>query len=83
MSQIVRSPIQLGTIIRRARKKRRWTQSELADHSGLRQELVSKIETGHEGTKLSTIHAIFAALDLELVVEERNARRAADIEDIF
>jgi HTH-type transcriptional regulator/antitoxin HipB len=55
----------------------------LADHAGLRQELVSKIETGHEGTKLSTIHAIFAALSLDLVVEARNARQAADIEDIF
>ncbi len=83
MSQIVRSSAQLGNIIRRARRNRGWTQSELADHAGLRQELVSKIETGHEGTKLSTIHAIFAALSLDLVVEARNARQAADIEDIF
>lgn len=83
MSQIVRSSVQLGNIIRRARRNRGWTQSELADHAGLRQELVSKIETGHEGTKLSTIHAIFAALSLDLVVETRNARQAADIEDIF
>jgi HTH-type transcriptional regulator/antitoxin HipB len=44
---------------------------------------VSKIETGHSGTKLSTIHAIFAALSLDLVVEARNARHTADIEDIF
>lgn len=83
MSQIVRSSVQLGNIIRRTRRNRGWTQSELADHAGLRQELVSKIETGHEGTKLSTIHAIFAALSLDLVVEARNARQAADIEDIF
>lgn len=83
MSQIVRSSVQLGNIIRRARRNRGWTQSELADHAGLRQELVSKIETGHEGTKLSTIHAIFAALSLDLVVDARNARQAADIEDIF
>jgi HTH-type transcriptional regulator/antitoxin HipB len=83
MSQIVRSPVQLGNIIRRARRSRGWTQSQLADHAGLRQELVSKIETGHEGTKLSTIHAIFAALSLDLVVEARNARQATDIGDIF
>lgn len=83
MYQIVRSPVQLGTLIRRARRNRGWTQSELADLAGLRQELISRIEVGHEGTKLSSIHALFAALDLELVVEERNARQNSDIEDIF
>tara|TARA_B100000678_G_scaffold276618_1_gene269640 strand:+ start:372 stop:623 length:252 start_codon:yes stop_codon:yes gene_type:complete len=83
MQKIVRSPIQLGTLIRRARKDRGWSQSQLAGYSGLRQELVSKIETGHEGTKLSSIHALFAALDLELVVEARNARPTKDIGDVF
>ena len=83
MQQIVRSPIQLGTLIRRARKDRGWSQSQLAGYSGLRQELVSKIETGHEGTKLSSIHALFAALDLDLVIERRNARSTKDIGDIF
>lgn len=83
MSQIIRSSLQLGTLIRRARKRRGWTQSQLAGLTGLRQELVSKIETGHEGTKLSSIQAIFAALDLDLIVEARNAHQAADIEDIF
>jgi HTH-type transcriptional regulator/antitoxin HipB len=83
MHKIVRSPIQLGTIIRRERHQRSWTQSDLAALSGLRQELISKIETGHEGTKLSAIYAIFAALDLELVVEQRNTDQAKDIGDIF
>lgn len=83
MSQIVRSPLQFGNIIRCARRDRGWTQSQLADHAGLRQELVSKIETGHAGTKLSSIHALFAALSLDLVVEARNARHAVNIEDIF
>lgn len=83
MHQIVRSPLQLGTLIRRARRSRGWTQSDLASLAGLRQELVSKIETGHEGTKVSSIHALFAALDFDLVVEERNARHQEEIEDIF
>ena len=83
MHQIARSPQQLGAIIRRTRRKRGWTQSQLADLAGLRQELISKIETGHESTKLSTIHALFAALSLDLVVEERNTGRTLDIGDIF
>jgi HTH-type transcriptional regulator/antitoxin HipB len=59
------------------------TQTELAALSGLRQELISKIESGHEGTKLSSVYALFAALNLELVIEDRSGRPAKAIEDIF
>lgn len=83
MRQIIRSPLQLGALIRQARRNRGWTQSDLANLTGLRQELISRIETGHEGTKLSSIHELFAALGLDMTVEDRNTRRAADIEDIF
>ena len=83
MSHIIRSPLQLGTLIRRARRQHGWTQTELADRTGLRQELVSRIEIGHEGTKLSSIYALFAALDLELVVDARGGKADKDIEDIF
>ena len=83
MSHIARSPRQLGNIIQRARKQRGLTQTGLANLAGLRQELISKIEAGHEGAKLSSIYALFAALDLELVVETRCGRPAKEIEDIF
>ncbi|MEZ0497504.1 helix-turn-helix domain-containing protein [Sphingomonas sp. IW22] len=83
MFQIIRSPLQLGTAISNARKERGWTQRDLSALSGLRQELISRIETGHEGTKLSSIQSLFAVLDLDLIVEERNARNTQGIEDIF
>ena len=83
MHQIVRSPKQLGTLIRRERRQRSWTQSHLASMTGLRQEFISKIEAGQEGTKLATIYAIFAALELELVVEQRNPDQAPGVEDVF
>jgi HTH-type transcriptional regulator/antitoxin HipB len=83
MSHIARSPRQLGNIIQRARKQRGMTQTGLAALSGLRQELISKIESGHEGTKLSSVYALFAALNLELVVEDRAGRPVKSIEDIF
>ena len=81
MHQIVRSPKQLGTLIRRERRQRSW--SHLASMTGLRQEFISKIEAGQEGTKLATIYAIFAALELELVVEQRNPDQAPGVEDVF
>lgn len=83
MTQIARSPHQLGTIIQRQRHLRGLTQTQLAGLTGLRQELISKIEGGQEGTKLSTIYALFAALDLEFVVDTRSSRSRKDIEDIF
>jgi HTH-type transcriptional regulator / antitoxin HipB len=83
MSHIARSPKQLGATIQRTRKQRGLTQTELANLAGLRQEMISKIETGHEGTKLSSIYALFAALDLELVVDTRSGKPTKTIADIF
>jgi HTH-type transcriptional regulator/antitoxin HipB len=83
MPQIARSPKQLGNIIQRARKQRGLTQIELAQISGLRQEMISRIETGHEGTKLSSLYALFAALDLDLFADIRSCKASKEIEDIF
>jgi HTH-type transcriptional regulator/antitoxin HipB len=83
MAHIARSSKQLGAIIQRARKQKAMSQTELAGLAGLRQELVSKIETGQEGTRLSSIYALFAALDLEMVVDQRSGKSVPDIEDIF
>ena len=83
MAYAARSPKQMGSLIQRARRQRGLTQTELANLSGLRQELISKIESGHDGTKLSSLYTLFAALDLELLVDNRSRRPAAEIDDIF
>ncbi len=83
MAHIARSSKQLGAAIQRARKQKGMSQTELARLAGLRQELVSKIETGQEGTRLSSIYALFAALDLEMVIDQRSGKSVPDIEDIF
>jgi len=83
MSYLARSPKQLGSVVQRVRKQRGMSQTELARLAGLRQEMVSKIETGQEGTRLSSIYALFAALDLEMAIDRRSRSSAKDIEDIF
>ena len=83
MAHIARSPKQLGAAIQRVRKQKGMNQTELARLAGLRQELVSKIETGQEGTRLSSIYALFAALGLEMVIDQRSGKSVPDIEDIF
>lgn len=83
MQQIARSPRQLGALVQRIRRERGLSQTEAAKLVGLRQEMVSRIETGQPGVRLSAVYDLLGALDLELVVRERSGRSAADMEDIF
>lgn len=71
MAELARSPEQIGNTIRRARKKRGMSQSELGEKSGLRQETISLIENGNPAAKLETILAVLAVLDLELRIRAR------------
>ncbi len=83
MSDLARTPKQIGNIVQRARKKRDWNQTQLGEKAGLRQETISLIETGNPAAKLETILAVLAVLDLEFRVSQRSKGQAADIEDIF
>jgi len=74
MSELARSPEQLGNTIRRARKKRGMSQSELGERAGLRQETISLIENGNPAAKLETILAILSVLGLEFQISERSAK---------
>lgn len=80
---IARSPQQVGRLIQRARQSKGLNQTELAKVAGLRQEMISKVETGQGGVKLSTVCDILAALGLEMTIAERSRSSSADIEDIF
>lgn len=83
MTDLARTPNQIGNLIRRARRKRGLSQSQLGERAGLRQETISLIETGHPAAKLDTILAVLAALELEFRIVPRTKGTAADIEDIF
>ena len=83
MDAPARTPRQIGNLIRRARKQRGWSQSQLAERVGVRQGTISLIETGNPATKLDTLLAILAALELELQVGSRVKGSRAGIEDLF
>jgi HTH-type transcriptional regulator/antitoxin HipB len=83
MSDLARTPKQIGNLIRRTRKKRKLSQTQLGSEAGLRQETISLIETGNPAAKLETILAVMSALDLEFRIVPRSKGGAADIEDIF
>jgi len=71
MNELARSPEQIGNAIRRVRKKRGMSQSELGQKAGLRQETISLIENGNPAAKLETILAVLAALDLQFEIGSR------------
>ena len=83
MTDLGRTPNQIGSLIRRARKKRGWSQSQLGEHAGLRQETISLIETGNPATRLETILVVLASLDLEFRIVPRSKGAASDIGDVF
>ena len=83
MVELARNPKQIGNLIQRARKKRGWTQTELGEKSGLRQETISLMETGNPAAKLETVLAVISALGLELRIAPRSSQKPSDLEDIF
>lgn len=64
----------------RQRKRLGLSQSVLGDRAGLRQEIISLIETGNPATRLGTILAVLAALDLEFQIGAHSRKRG--IEDL-
>ena len=83
MTDLARTPGQIGNLVRRARKKRGLSQVELGKKAGLRQETISLIETGNPAAKLETILAVLAALDLEFQIAQRSWTSTDAIEDLF
>ena len=80
---IARSSRQVGRLIQRFRQEKWLNQTQLAQLAGQRQEMISKIETGQGGVKLTTLFDVLAALGLEMTLEPRSQSSSADIEDIF
>ena len=83
MTDLARTPQQIGTIVRRTRKKAGLSQKALGDAAGLRQETISLIETGNPAARIDTMLSVMAALDLEFRIVTRTKGGTADIEDIF
>ena len=83
MTELARTPRQIGNLVRRARKRRGWNQTQLGEKTGLRQETISLIETGNPATRLETILAVLAALDLEFQLAVRSKGQPSDIETLF
>ncbi|HEX4721928.1 MAG TPA: UDP-N-acetylglucosamine 1-carboxyvinyltransferase [Pseudonocardiaceae bacterium] len=57
----------IGTLIRDSRKRRGWTQAQLADALGTSQSAITRIEQGNQNLSLEMLTRISKALDAEIV----------------
>lgn len=83
MNQMARSPNQLGVAIQQQRLVHNMSQSELARLAGTSQKTISKIENGNPATKVETIFAVMAALDMQMTLAPRSKNTSKNIGDIF
>ena len=82
MSELGRDPKQIGSIIRRARKRMGLSQTQLGDMSGLRQETISLLENGNPASKLETILSVLNAMDLEFQIAPRS-KDGLKVEEVY
>lgn len=73
-SRNLRSPSDVGTLVRSLRKQRNLTQTELSKITGIKQQTISSIENGVQNAELKTLFIILSNLNLELVVRNRTVR---------
>ncbi len=67
----IRTPPQLGAVLRGYRRDRGLTQKDVGSKVGLAQNAVSQIESIPGRAGLARVFRLLAALDLELVVRAR------------
>ena len=83
MNQIARSPDQLGIAIQQQRLAHNLSQIALARLVGTSQKTISKIENGNPATRIETLFAVMAALDMQMTLGSRTQDSGKTIGDIF
>ncbi len=71
MRQFITTPVQIGEILRSARRAKGLTQAEAAVRLGLSQNRVSELETGAEAITVAQLLALTALYDLQIEVANR------------
>ena len=58
----------IGEAIRDQRKEQGLSQKQLAEQAGLPQNIISRIETGKEGTRVDRLLRVMAHLGMQFVI---------------
>ncbi|MDA3921775.1 MAG: helix-turn-helix domain-containing protein [Salinisphaera sp.] len=62
----IKTPQELGLLIRERRNRLGWSQQALAEKTGLRQPWISALETGNANAQLSKVLTLLCALKITL-----------------
>lgn len=83
----LRSLKDLSTLVLSRRRELGLTQAELATKAGIDTKQVSRLENGAHEPKLSTILSLLAALDVEILMQDKSdhltTRKPANFDDLF
>lgn len=71
---IINESVNIGLLLKELRKKKKITQVQLAEFSGLSRTGIVKLESGEGDIKISTLISIINLLGLDLVLMERALR---------
>lgn len=74
MEKVLRSPRDIGPLIRALRRAQNLTQSQLSELTGIKQQTISAIEGGHQQANMRTFFSILATLSFELLARPRPRR---------
>lgn len=78
MDYPLKTPGQLGEVLKGFRRERKLTQAAVGAAVGLPQNAISQIEAAPDRSSLARVFKVLAALELEVVVRPRPARKPAD-----
>ena len=78
MDYSIKTPSQLGAVLKGFRRDRQLTQADVGAAVGLPQNAISEIETAPGRSSLARVFKLLAALDLDLVVRPRQPHKRSD-----
>lgn len=78
MEYPLKTPDQLGAVLKGFRRERKLTQAEVGSRVGLAQNAVSEMESQPARSSLGRVFKLLAALELDLVVRPRQPGHRSD-----
>ena len=78
MDYVVRTPQQLGAILKGTRKRKGLSQAKIGAKAGFAQPKISLIESHTASTSIEILYKTISALGLEIVLRDKPAVNAKD-----
>jgi HTH-type transcriptional regulator/antitoxin HipB len=78
MDYPIKTPGQLGAVLKGFRRDRKLTQAAVGAAVGLPQNAISEIESAPDRTSLARVFKLLSALELDLVVRPRQTGKPSD-----